>query len=523
MARAGPMNLLRSGVTVGVLTAGGRLLGYVRNAAVAAFLGAGPEADAFFIAVQIPGFVRRLFAGRGVGAAFIPMFARRLTRGGPAAARRFAGEMLSTSAAALMLITALVALAAPFILQVLAPGFASDSERLALSGLLVRIMLPFMLFASLAQLLGGMLNGLGRFAAAASMPIVFNAVVIAALLFLSPRFETPALALAWGIAAAGAVQFACLAAACRRAGMTPAVVPPQLTPGVRRVVRRAGPAVIGVVAAQAILVTDLALASFLPAGSASYLHYADRVARLLPGIVGAATATVLLPYLSRGRRGGRGAAAGDATNRTIEAVLVLGLPGAAALAVIAEPATAALFQRGAFTAATTAAAAPALAAYAAALPAWILIRTLGAVFFARGDTATPMAAAAAAVLVNLALGLLLMGPFSHVGIALATALAAWIHALSMYAVLVRRAWFEPDARLRRSVPAVILLSLATAGALWLTRLALGGEPAAGELQRVATLGGLLAIGSVCFAAIGLATRTVRLRDLAQAWRSGSDA
>ena len=517
------MNLLRSGVTVGVLTAGGRVLGYVRNAAVAAFLGAGPEADAFFIALQIPGFVRRLFAGRGVGAAFIPMFARRLTRGGPAAARRFAAEMLSAAAAALLLITALVALAAPFILLVLAPGFASDPERLALSGLLVRIMLPFMLFASLAQLLGGMLNGLGRFAAAAAMPILFNAVVISALLLLSPRLETPALALAWGIAAAGAVQFACLAAACRRAGMMSAVVPPQLTPGVRRVVRRAGPAVIGVVAAQAILVTDLALASFLPAGSASYLHYADRVARLLPGIVGAAAATVLLPYLSRRLRGGSEATAADATNRMVEAVLVLGLPGAAALAVIAEPAIAALFQRGAFTAAATAAAAPALAAYAAALPAWILIRTLGAVFFARGDTVTPMAAAAAAVLVNLALGLLLMGPFSHVGIALATAFAAWIHALSMSAVLMRRAWFEPDARLRRSVPVVILLSLATAGALWLSRLALGGEPAAGELQRVATLGALLAIGFACFSAIGLATRTVRIRDLARAWRSTSDA
>ena len=303
----------------------------------------------------------------------------------------------------------------------------------------------------------------------------------------------------------------------------PAVVSPQLTPGVRRVARRAGPAVIGVVAAQAIVATDLALASFLPAGSASYLHYADRVARLLPGIVGGAAATVLLPYLSRGRRGASAATAADATNRTIEAVLVLGLPGAAALAVIAEPATAALFQRGAFTAAATAAAAPALAAYATALPAWILIRSLGAVFFARGDTATPMVVATAAVLVNLALGLLLMGALSHVGIALATALAAWFHALSMYAVLVRRSWFEPDARLRRSVPGVIVLSLATAGALWLARLALGGEPAAGDLRRVATLGALLAIGFVCFAAFGLATRTVRVRDLARAWRSGSDA
>ena len=517
------MNLLRSGVTVGVLTAGGRVLGYVRNAAVAAFLGAGPEADAFFVAVQIPDFMRRLFGGRGVGAAFIPMFARRVTRGGAAAARRFAGELLSTAAAALVLITALAALAAPFIVQVLAPGFTSDPERLALSSLLVRIMLPFMLLASLAQLLGAVLNGLARFAAAAAMPIVFNTVVISALLFLSARFDTPAVALAWGIAGAGAVQFACLVAACTRAQMMPAVVPPQLTPGVRRVVRRAGPAVIGVVAAQAIVVTDLALASFLAPGSASYLHYADRVARVLPGIVGAAAATVLLPYLSRRRRGATEATPADATNRTVEAVLVLGLPGAAALAVIAQPATAALFQRGAFTAANTAAAAPALAAYAAALPAWVLIRTLGAVFFARGDTVTPMAAAGAAVLVNLALGLVLMGPLSHVGIALATALAAWLHALSMVAFLVRRAWFEPDARLRRAVPGVIVLSVAMAGALWLSRFALGGEPADGELQRVATLGALLAIGFVCFAAIGLATRTVRLGDLARAWRSASDA
>ena len=302
-------------------------------------------------------------------------------------------------------------------MHLLAPGFAGEEGQAELTATLVRIMLPCVLFASLAQLLGGMLNGLGKFAAASAMPVVFNLAVLAVLLGFATRLSAPTHVLAWGIAAAGAAQLGFVGVCCQRAGMLPGPVRP--TRRVRRLLRRSAPAVVGVGASQAVLLVDLALATLLAAGSVSYVHYAGRVARLLPSVAGAAAATVLLPYLAR--RGAReGAAKTGATNRTLEAVLLLGVPGAVALAVIAEPVVAGLLQRGAFGAHAVVGAAATLTAYAGAVPAWMLLSSLGAVCFAHGDTATPMVAALGAALVNLVLSLALMGPLGHVGIALAT-------------------------------------------------------------------------------------------------------
>ena len=523
VGKAGRVTLLRAGATVGALTAAGRILGYGRNVLVAAFLGAGPVADAFFVAVCLPSLARRLFANGGLGAAFIPLFTRRLARNGRPAARGFAGEVLSVAAPALVAFTALLMLAAPWILHAIAPGFESNPQRHGLSVALMRIMLPFVLFGALAQLLAGMLNGFGRFAAAAAMPIVFNLVAIAALLALTPRLHTPAHALAWGIAAAGGFQLACLAAACRRAGILPAPVRPRLTPRVRQLACRAAPAVLGAGAAQGFILVDLALASLLPTGSVSFLHYADRVARLLPSVVGNAAATALLPYLSRRAISEGAPAAASAANRTLEAGLLLSLPGAAALVVIAEPAVAALLQRGAFTAATTAATAAALAAYSAGLPAWIVARTLGSVFFARGDTTTPLGIAAGAVLLNLVLSLLLMGWFGHAGIAMATALAAWAQASVMLGVLLRRGRLALDATFRRRVCAIAAATLVMTGVLWLVRLTLSDQPPAAEGARAASLAILVAAGLAAFAAALLATGALRLRDVARAWRSDPGA
>ena len=502
--------LLRAGATVGSFTAAGRACGYAREIAVAALLGAGPAADAFFLALRVPGFVRKLFGGRGVGAAFIPMFARRLARGGETPARAFAGEVVWFAAAAVTALTVLLELAAPWVVHLLAPGFAGEDGQAGLTAALVRIMLPCVLFASLAQLLGGMLNGLGRFAAASAMPAVFNLAVLAVLLAFATGAPAPAHVLAWGIAAAGAVQLVFVGVCCRRAGMLPA--PARPTRRVRRLLRRAAPAVAGVGASQAVLVVDLALATLLAAGSVSYVHYAGRVARLLPSVAGAAAATVLLPHLAR-RGAHEGAAKTGATNRTLEAVLLLGVPGAVALAVIAEPVVAGLLQRGAFGADAVAGTAAALAAYAGAVPAWMLLRSLAAVSFARGDTATPMVAALGAALVNLALSLALMGPLGHVGIALATSVAVWLQSGVLAVSLARRGAFAPDRRLVARVGACAAASAFMAGALWLTRLWLGDTPDAGGLDRIVDLGVLVAAGLGCFAAAALATGAVRWREL----------
>ena len=520
MSAGGRRNLLRAGVTVGAYTAAGRGLGYARNVAVAAFLGAGPVADAFFVALRLAGFLRALFGGQGLGAAFIPMFTRRLARGDPGPARAFAGQVVSFAAAALAVLVALLELAAPWLLQGLAPGFGSEAGRLELSVRLVRIMLPFVVLAALAQLLGGVLNGLGRFAAAAALPVLFNAVAIAALVVLGERLETPAHALAWGIAVAGAVQLGCVWLACRRAGFVPRLRRPRLAGRVRRLLRRAGPAVAGVGANQAVMLTDLALASVLAVGAVSWLYYAERVARLLPSVAGAAAATVLLPHLSRRREGGQ--VGHGATNRTLEAVLLLSVPAAVALAVIGEPLVAALFQRGAFDAGAAAATAVALAAYAGAVPAWMLARPLAAACFARGDTVTPMAAALGAVAVNLVLSVVLMDAFGHAGIAFGTAAAVWAQVAALWAVLARRGGLAPDARLRRRVPAVVVASLVVAGVLWAVRRALGDDPGAGELERLAALAVLVAVGLGAFALAARIAGAVRPGDVVRAWRSGGE-
>ncbi|MCY4003852.1 MAG: murein biosynthesis integral membrane protein MurJ [Rhodospirillales bacterium] len=517
-------NLLRTGASVASLAAGGRVLGYGRNVAVAATLGAGPVADAFFLAFRAAVLLRGLFGGRGVGAAFIPMFTRLLSGGDPERARHFAGQALCLAAAALTVLVALGELAAPLLARALAPGYGDGSgdgaDRLALTVLLVRIMLPFVLFAALAQLLGGVLNGLGRFAAAAALPALFNAVAIAALLILGEGLETPAHALAWGVAAAGAVQLAWVWLACQRTGFAPPLRRPRVTRWIRRLLRRAAPAAVGVGAEQAVVLIDLALASLLAAGAVSWLHYAERVARLVPSVAGMAAATVLLPHLARRRPGAdRKDRSRADTSRALEAALLLSLPAAAALAVIGEPLLAALFQRGAFNADAAAAAAAALAAYAGAVPAWMAVPVLAAACFARGNTVSPMLAALAAVALNLALSLALMDPLGHAGIALGTTLAVWLQALGLWAALAWRGGFAPDARLRRRAPAIAAASLAMAGALWAARLALGA-PGTSELERAAVLAVLIAAGLATFVLAARLFGAAQPGELVRAWRAG---
>ena len=506
--------LLRAGALVAGLAAAGRLMAWARHAAVAATLGAGPVADAFLLAFRVAGFLRALFGGRGAVAAFVPMFARLRAAGGKERARDFAGRVLCLAARALAAAVAVLELAAPWLLAALAPGLDDGTGRLETAAALLRIMLPFALLAALAQLLGGMLNGAGRFAAAAALPALFNAVALLALLVAGDRLATPAHALAWGVAAAGAAQLACTWRACRRAGIAPAVRRPRLTRRLRRLLGRAAPATAGVGAEQAVVLTDLALASLLAAGAVSWLHYAERVARLLPAVAGMAAATVLLPHLAR-RRPRAETMRDPATARTVEAALLMGLPAAAALAVAAGPVVHVLFGRGAFGAEAVAATAAALACYAGAVPAWMLARTLGAACLARGDALAPMLAAFAAAASNLVLSRLLMEPLGHAGIALGTAGAAWIQALALRHALARRGAFPPDARLRRRVPAIAAASLAMAGAAWAAGRALGADPGAAALAAPAAAG-LLAI-AVAARLLGAADPGEILR----AWRAGA--
>jgi putative peptidoglycan lipid II flippase len=301
--------------------------------------------------------------------------------------------------------------------------------------------------------------------------------------------------------------------ACHRAEFRIRLFRPRLTPRVKRLLILMLPGVIGAGVVQINLLIDVVIASLLPSGSVSFLYYADRVNQLPLGVIGVAVGTALLPLLSRQIRAGEEAAAATSMNRALEFALLLTLPAAAALMLMPDLIVSVLFERGEFGAGETAATSAALAAYALGLPAYVLIKVLAPGYFAREDTATPVKVAAFCVAINLVLNLALMGPLQHVGIALATAISAWINAGLLALFLLRRGNFEIDARLRRAVPRTLLASVAMAGALWLAQDTLGGFAATNVLLAVFVLVALVVLGLVVFAGAAVGFGAARISDI----------
>jgi putative peptidoglycan lipid II flippase len=491
--------LLRKVASVGGFTLASRVLGFVRDVLTAQYLGAGPIADAFFVAFRLPNHFRALFAEGAFNAAFVPMFSGVLVQDGREAARRFAEQVLAFLIAAQLVLLVVFLAIMPWFMDVFAPGFADEPAKFALAVHFTRITFPYLLFITLVALMGAVLNSLDRFTAAAAAPILLNLCLIAALLGLTPHLPSAGHALAWGTFAAGIAQFLYLVWDCRRAGMSLRLHFPRLTPEIGRFLRVLGPASVGAGIVQISLFADTLIASFLPTGSVSFLYYADRLNQLPLGVIGIAVGTVLLPELSRHLKQGEAAEAVNSQNRAIELSLLLTLPAAAAFMVIAEPLLLTLFKRGAFGASDAHASAQALVAYGFGLPAFVLIRSLVPGFYARGDTATPVRVAAAAVATNIALKLALIGPFAHVGVALGTSISSWLNALLLAWLLHRRGLFAADRRLKRALPRLALATAGCAGALWATHFHLGAAAFAGVLsERVGALALLIAAGAAAF-------------------------
>lgn len=501
--------MLRAVVTVGGWTAASRLLGFVRDILVAAALGAGPAADAFFVALKLPNFFRRLFGEGAFAAAFVPLFAGTLAAEGYHAARRVAEGALAALLLALSLLTLVAILFMPQAMMLLAPGFLDDPVRFPLAVELTRITFPYLLLVCLVAAMSGVLNGLDRFAAAAAAPILFNVALIGGVLIAQATASSVAHGLAWGVAAAGVLQLLALAVALDRAGMPLGLPAPRLTPEVRLLLRRMGPGAIGAGVTQINLMVDVIIASFLPAGAIAFLYYADRVNQLPLGVIGTAVGTAVLPKLSREVRAGEAAAALATLNRAIELALLLTVPAAVGLGVAAFPIIAVLFGRGAFGAADIAATAAALAAYATGLPAYVLIKVLAPGFFARGDTRSPVEIAALCVVLNIGLNLALIRPFEHVGIALATVVSAWVNAALLGWRLSRRGQFVPDRRLVRFVSRLVLASVAMGAVVWFGETVLFADLLAARGLRWVGLAGLIALGVAVFA---LATVVLRVAD-----------
>lgn len=475
-----------------------RVFGFVRDILIANFLGAGAVADAFVVAFRFPNLFRRLFAEGAFAAAFVPLFSRSLEGEGRTPAREFAEHAFAALAIILLVFVIVVQVTMPWLMPYLAPGFNEVPGKMEMATEFSRIAFPYLLFISLVALQSGVLNALGKFSAAAAAPVLLNITLITAILGFGGSDEETGRALVWGVFAAGIIQFAWLTWHCHRAGFPIKFRRPKLTPKVRTLGRRTLPVVFGASLYQINLLIGTILATTISDGAVSYLYYADRITQLPLGVVGIAVGTALLPMISRQLEKGDINDANNAQNRGAEFALLLTLPAAVALIAIPGPIVATLFERGAFDAAATQATATALAAYALGLPAYVGIRVFTPGFFAREDTKTPVIIAALSIIVNIALNLILMREFAHVGIAIASSVSAWLNVLGLVIILMMRGHYTMDRRLLIRSLGIIAASIIMGAGLWFGAAWATPWLAKGAMIEVAALTALIIGGGIVY-------------------------
>jgi len=449
------MSLIRSSATIGGYTLISRVLGFLRDVTIASSLGASFLSDAFFVAFKLPNFLRRLFAEGAFNAAFVPLYAGTVASDGQEKATTFASEAMSLLLVILLVVTGIFILFMPWLMFILAPGFADDTAKFDLTVTLTRITMPYIIFISLVSLLGGILNSGHKFAAVAATPILMNLSLIIVPSLVDTWTPTAAHALAIAVFVAGVVQWVWLVYFCRKQGLLPKLVRPRLTVDVKRLLLLIGPAALGAGVAQINLFIDLIIASQFDSG-VSYLYYADRINELPLAVIGIAVGTAILPMLSKQIRLGDMEEVFRTQNKALGFTLFLSLPAAIAIMTIAEPIIRVMFERGRFSGLDTAATSPALMAFAAGLPAFILIKILAPCFYANQDTKTPFKIASVCILVNLVFNLLLMGTFKHVGMAMATSIAGWVNIILMLWALKKRDWIRIEPALKRDICKILL-------------------------------------------------------------------
>lgn len=441
--------LLRSTALVGGMTFVSRILGLIRDMVIARAFGAGVGADAFFVAFRIPNFLRRLFAEGAFSQAFVPVLSEYKTRRTHEEVRDLVEHTVGALGGVLFLVTAAGVLAAPLLVLVFAPGFSDDPDKFALTGDMLRLTFPYILFISLTALAGGVLNSYGRFAVPAFTPVFLNLCMIGAALWLAPRMAEPVEALAWGVLLAGIVQLAFQFPFLLRLRLLPRPRWRRAHEGVRKIVGLMLPGIFGSSVAQINLLIDTLIASFLVTGSVSWLYYSDRLVEFPLGVFGVALATVILPRLSQQHA----ATAAEDHARTVDwalrMTLLVGTPATVALMILAGPMLVTLFQYGEFSASDVAMSRLSLMAYALGLLGFILVKVLAAAFFSRQDARTPVRIAVIAMVANLVLNLVFVVPMvrydipgPHAGLALATALAAFLNAGLLFRALRRTGGFR---------------------------------------------------------------------------------
>ena len=498
------MNLLRALATVSGMTLLSRILGFVRDFVIARSFGAGMMTDDFFVAFRLPNLLRRMFAEGAFSQAFVPILAEYRNRRGEDETKSLIDRVASVLFLILMVVSALGMAAAPLLIAITAPGFAADAEKFQLTVELTRITFPYILFMSLVALAAGILNTWSRFALPAFTPVLLNLSFIGMALFAAPWFDPPVMALGWAVFIGGGLQLAIQIPALAKIGMLPRFDPLWRDEGVQRILKLMAPAVLGVSVSQISLLINTIFASFLESGSVSWLYYADRLMEFPAGLLGAALGTILLPSLAKTHASGNSEDFSALLDWGLRLTLMLTLPASLALAMLAVPLLATMFQYGAFAAADVLRTREALVAYSIGLTGLILVKVLAPGFYARQDIRTPVKIALLTLALTQMMNVAFIGWLKHAGLALSIGLASCVNAALLWRGLRQRGAYLPkpgwSAFMLKLLAALIILGIvlwfaAGRDAAWL---AMGGG------ERILRLSGIVFAGlAAYFATLGL--------------------
>ena len=468
--------LWRSTFIVSAMTLLSRIAGLVRDMVFMNLFGAGKLMDAFLVAFKIPNFLRRLFAEGAFSQAFVPVLSDVRARRGDDAVRQLINHVAGTLTLIIGSLTAVAMVFSPAIIFIFAPGFHDDAVRFDLAADMLRITFPYLLLISLTAFAGGILNTYGRFGASSFTPVLLNLTMIACAIWLAPLLTTPIMALAWGVLIAGIVQLGFQWLPLRQINLVPRFKPNFKDPDVKRILTLMLPAMFGVSVSQINLLLDTILASFLVAGSVSWLYTAERLTELPLGLIGIAVATVILPTLSTKHAEKSDAEFRATIDWALKVIFMVGVPASLAMGILAEPLLASLFHHGQFDRTDVVKSAMALQALSGGILAFMLVKVFAPAFYARQDIKTPVRIGIIAMVANMVFNLMLVWHLEHVGLSLASTLSAFLNAGLLYKGLHEkgiyrfgRHWLKLAVRfaLANAVMVAVLLAITPDSQWWL--------------------------------------------------------
>jgi putative peptidoglycan lipid II flippase len=516
------MRLIRSIATISFHTMLSRIAGFVRTVLMSTFVGAGAMADALVISIKFPSVMRRVFAEGAFNASFVPIFAGMLAKDGHENARTYAEQVFSLLVLVLAGIVLMGEVFMPWILKVILPGFSRTPERMAYVIQFTRITLPFILFISVCALFSGILNSLERFAFAASSPTGGNLTIIAVVFLLKGQMENAAQAFAIGVTLSGVVQALWVLIPAWRSGYRLRLTKIVFSPVLKKFFVLLIPAAAGAGVVQINILLDMLMGSFLPVGGISYLEYADRLNQLPLSVVGVAMGTALLPMLSKQLRTNDLETAHKTQNLALEYALFLAVPAMIGLCVLAMPIVKIVYEHGKMAVHDIEQIAITLVTFALGLPAYIMIKIFSSIFFARENTKTPVQAGIIAMLLNLILNLLLIKPLQHVGLALATAIAAWFNSGYLFYYLHKEGAMPISKRFALFLPKLGVASAVCLGVLYGMKIYFWPLMQGNFTYRVLGLCVMVGVGIITYLSFSFITGIIKKSDLKWPQRSGVD-